>query len=456
MRARLLEATVELLVERGYAGTSTTLVSERAGVSRGAQLHHFPTKKRPRGRRRPARDRGPRRRARGGGGGPADRTAADPRGAADARRPLHLAGLHRRARALGGRPHRPGAAGRGRAAGAEGRPRDAPDDRRSPRRRRVPARRARARAGHPRPGPRARAGQHDHRRPRAAVPGSSTSGPPPSTPRWSGDERARWTACSTTSTPRATSCARPSSGSARTAGCARPRRRAGPSPPRSRTCSGPTRSPSCARAPSKRAAGTTSCWRRSATRWATSTRARSSSPSCPRDEVLDRWAAGRGRPRRGPARDCRPARRCRGSARRCRRPRWRPRGSWRPGRTRSTSYDAAGATTRSDRPDPARRPPRRPHPRLRLLGPRRSEPPAEEFRVDADRAERRACGRGDRRTPRSGSPARRTTSACWSPSGSTATTPTWSRSATDAEHWLDDRPGVRRAARSRSRGDGMT
>src|SRR3954468_22691030 len=44
MRARLLEATVELLLEKGYAGTSTTLVSERAGVSRGAQLHHFPTK----------------------------------------------------------------------------------------------------------------------------------------------------------------------------------------------------------------------------------------------------------------------------------------------------------------------------------------------------------------------------------------------------------------------------
>ena len=44
MRARLLEATVELLVDKGYAGTSTTLVSERAGVSRGAQLHHFPTK----------------------------------------------------------------------------------------------------------------------------------------------------------------------------------------------------------------------------------------------------------------------------------------------------------------------------------------------------------------------------------------------------------------------------
>lgn len=44
MRQRLLEATVELLVEKGYAGTTTTLVSQRAGVSRGAQLHHFPTK----------------------------------------------------------------------------------------------------------------------------------------------------------------------------------------------------------------------------------------------------------------------------------------------------------------------------------------------------------------------------------------------------------------------------
>ena len=44
MRQRLMEATVELLVERGFSGTTTTLVSERAGVSRGAQLHHFPTK----------------------------------------------------------------------------------------------------------------------------------------------------------------------------------------------------------------------------------------------------------------------------------------------------------------------------------------------------------------------------------------------------------------------------
>src|SRR3954462_4676873 len=44
MRARVLEAPAELRVEKGSAGTSTTLVSERAGVSRGAQLHHFPTK----------------------------------------------------------------------------------------------------------------------------------------------------------------------------------------------------------------------------------------------------------------------------------------------------------------------------------------------------------------------------------------------------------------------------
>lgn len=44
MRQRLLDATVECLVEFGWSGTSTTLVSTRAGVSRGAQLHHFPTK----------------------------------------------------------------------------------------------------------------------------------------------------------------------------------------------------------------------------------------------------------------------------------------------------------------------------------------------------------------------------------------------------------------------------
>ena len=41
---KLLDATIECIVELGYAKTSTTLVCERAGVSRGAQVHHFPTK----------------------------------------------------------------------------------------------------------------------------------------------------------------------------------------------------------------------------------------------------------------------------------------------------------------------------------------------------------------------------------------------------------------------------
>jgi AcrR family transcriptional regulator len=44
MRQRLMEATVDSLVELGWAGTTTTVVSRRAGVSRGAQLHHFPSK----------------------------------------------------------------------------------------------------------------------------------------------------------------------------------------------------------------------------------------------------------------------------------------------------------------------------------------------------------------------------------------------------------------------------
>ena len=114
MRQRLLDATVECLVERGWSGTSTTLVSERAGVSRGAQLHHFPTKNDlvvaavehlseqrgeelqraadglPRGRDAPERScrcsastspPGVQRRARAVGGGPQRRRAARRRGA---------------------------------------------------------------------------------------------------------------------------------------------------------------------------------------------------------------------------------------------------------------------------------------------------------------------------------------------------------------------------------------
>ena len=43
-RGALLDATVEMLVEHGYAGVTTTKVADAAGVSRGAQVHHFPTK----------------------------------------------------------------------------------------------------------------------------------------------------------------------------------------------------------------------------------------------------------------------------------------------------------------------------------------------------------------------------------------------------------------------------
>ncbi len=43
-RARVIDAAVKCLHRAGYAGTSTTLVAEEAGVSRGAMLHQFPSK----------------------------------------------------------------------------------------------------------------------------------------------------------------------------------------------------------------------------------------------------------------------------------------------------------------------------------------------------------------------------------------------------------------------------
>lgn len=43
-RRRLLDASVSCLVERGYANTTTSEIAERAGLSRGAQLYHFPRK----------------------------------------------------------------------------------------------------------------------------------------------------------------------------------------------------------------------------------------------------------------------------------------------------------------------------------------------------------------------------------------------------------------------------
>ena len=44
MRARLAKAAFEVIAERGHAALRTAAVSERAGVSQGALLHHFPNK----------------------------------------------------------------------------------------------------------------------------------------------------------------------------------------------------------------------------------------------------------------------------------------------------------------------------------------------------------------------------------------------------------------------------
>ena len=43
-RRRLLDAAIECLIDRGYANTTTSEIAERAGLSRGAQLYHFPKK----------------------------------------------------------------------------------------------------------------------------------------------------------------------------------------------------------------------------------------------------------------------------------------------------------------------------------------------------------------------------------------------------------------------------
>lgn len=43
-RTRLLDATIECVLDLGYARTTTVEIARRARLSRGAQLHHFPTK----------------------------------------------------------------------------------------------------------------------------------------------------------------------------------------------------------------------------------------------------------------------------------------------------------------------------------------------------------------------------------------------------------------------------
>lgn len=43
-RESLLNAAIDCFIELGYADTTTASVAQRAGVSRGAMLHHFPSK----------------------------------------------------------------------------------------------------------------------------------------------------------------------------------------------------------------------------------------------------------------------------------------------------------------------------------------------------------------------------------------------------------------------------
>jgi AcrR family transcriptional regulator len=43
-RERILQAAIDVLVEDGYVNATTTRIQERAGVSRGRLLHHFPSR----------------------------------------------------------------------------------------------------------------------------------------------------------------------------------------------------------------------------------------------------------------------------------------------------------------------------------------------------------------------------------------------------------------------------
>lgn len=43
-RRRLVEAAIETIGEQGWNGTTVAVIAERAGVSRGAAQHHFPTR----------------------------------------------------------------------------------------------------------------------------------------------------------------------------------------------------------------------------------------------------------------------------------------------------------------------------------------------------------------------------------------------------------------------------
>ncbi len=43
-RKLIIESAIKCFVELGYSSTTTTAIAERAGLSRGAMLHHFPSK----------------------------------------------------------------------------------------------------------------------------------------------------------------------------------------------------------------------------------------------------------------------------------------------------------------------------------------------------------------------------------------------------------------------------
>lgn len=43
-RNQIIEAAIQAFVNLGYANTTTTHIAEEAGLSRGAMLHHFPSK----------------------------------------------------------------------------------------------------------------------------------------------------------------------------------------------------------------------------------------------------------------------------------------------------------------------------------------------------------------------------------------------------------------------------
>jgi len=43
-RLQIVEAALRCFVDLGYSGTTTTVIAEKAGLSRGAMLHHFPSK----------------------------------------------------------------------------------------------------------------------------------------------------------------------------------------------------------------------------------------------------------------------------------------------------------------------------------------------------------------------------------------------------------------------------